>query len=554
MGQRLLLVIGSQCDSLGDTGKLRFLPELAHHLHELMTQPGLGACVGVPLASPHLPGLLIDPTVEEAKTAIESAIELASRKSATLVLAYIGHGVFPDEMDADFYLMAKNTPNTSSPNGENALHFAQFIKERLRPLSETGRLVVLLDTCHAATGAWEAMSRWATSRRGKLGYELLTATDDRRTANAPLSRAIIDLLGRGDPESGERIRCGDVHRVLYGQSHPSQHVAYNAWDAEFYLGRNIARDPGDVFWRAMPGLDRTGQLHAQIMAETQFFQPTQRLTELVACCRSHPVVVVVDDAGAGKSTLAAALVRPEITGGRVREGFVQAIALLGQATNPGNLAEDLARHLGRSVPGFEAAVAEFGRSAPEPERRRFGLVDPLACLAWKPLEHLPDRPTVRIVLDGFNQLPDDTRVAVGRALEGRPAHVHLVITTRGGTPDCPEGKAFPCGSIGPEELGPYLERRRVPEAASAPIRDKARGNWLLSKLLADAVLGDRSIDLTRLPGNVNDAFATLLDQAGAGRLGPGWTGSTPRSGHWPSPAQGPFCPCRSWSTRARVWE
>ena len=43
-----------------------------------------------------------------------------------------------------------------------------------------------------------------------------------------------------------------------------------------------------------------------------------------------PVVVLTGVAGAGKSTLAAALARPEIAGGRVPDGFVHAIAILGR--------------------------------------------------------------------------------------------------------------------------------------------------------------------------------------------------------------------------------
>ena len=70
------------------------------------------------------------------------------------------------------------------------------------------------------------------------------------------------------------------------------------------------------------------------------------------------------EAGAGKSTLAAALVRPELTGGRVPSDFVQAVSFLVQTTNQRSLATDLERQLRRAVPAFAEAVAEFERTCP----------------------------------------------------------------------------------------------------------------------------------------------------------------------------------------------
>ena len=70
MPQRRLLVIGSQCDNLNP---LNFLPEVAERLHALLIHPGPGECVGVPLDG-RTPGLLLDPTVAEARAAMEGAI------------------------------------------------------------------------------------------------------------------------------------------------------------------------------------------------------------------------------------------------------------------------------------------------------------------------------------------------------------------------------------------------------------------------------------------------------------------------------------------------
>ena len=55
------------------------------------------------------------------------------------------------------------------------------------------------------------------------------------------------------PRPGTRLHGRDVHRLLKDRHRPAQHVAYNAEDARLSLARNIARDPGDVFWKDSPG-------------------------------------------------------------------------------------------------------------------------------------------------------------------------------------------------------------------------------------------------------------------------------------------------------------
>jgi hypothetical protein len=76
------------------------------------------------------------------------------------------------------------------------------------------------------------------------------------------------------------------------------------------------------------------------------------------------------EAGVGKSTLAAALARPEITQGFVPRDFAHAVGLLGGTTNLRYLAVDLEQQLRRSVAGFALAVEEFHRSVPRGEREK----------------------------------------------------------------------------------------------------------------------------------------------------------------------------------------
>jgi hypothetical protein len=97
MRQRRILGIGSQCQALGN---LPFLPEAARDLYAVMTDPERGGCVSAIEGD----GLLINPTVNDAKEAIKSAYLRASTDEAPLFLSYIGHGECAGE---DFYLLPR---------------------------------------------------------------------------------------------------------------------------------------------------------------------------------------------------------------------------------------------------------------------------------------------------------------------------------------------------------------------------------------------------------------------------------------------------------------
>ena len=57
--------------------RLSFLPEVAARFHALMMAPGPGECLGTEVSDPH--GLILDPTVDEAKAAIKTAYDAAAR-------------------------------------------------------------------------------------------------------------------------------------------------------------------------------------------------------------------------------------------------------------------------------------------------------------------------------------------------------------------------------------------------------------------------------------------------------------------------------------------
>jgi hypothetical protein len=126
----------AQCRALGH---LDFLPQAAEALYAVMTDPERGACVSALEGE----GLLIDPSVGEAKDAIKAAYRRAARAEATLFIAYVGHG---ERADGDYYLLPQDAENP--PDSDTALHLTNLIKEAHRKAAgRVDGLGVLVDAC-----------------------------------------------------------------------------------------------------------------------------------------------------------------------------------------------------------------------------------------------------------------------------------------------------------------------------------------------------------------------------------------------------------------------
>jgi hypothetical protein len=214
----------------------------------------------------------------------------------------------------------------------------------------------------------------------------------------------------------------------------------------------LHRGPVELFWQASSGA-------AEILAQTSFFQPTTQLDALVGASRSHRVVVLRGEAGAGKSNLAAALARPEIAGGRVPDGFLHAIAIPTKDTDLSSLGDELECQLRNSVPGFAEAVAEFGWRIPLPKREK---LDALSRKVLHALTYLSEKPEFRIVLDGFDRLSDFMRDAVHEAIAVWTENLRVVITARPETSGCPSGHTLDHGTTSRDALDGYLTSRQTP--------------------------------------------------------------------------------------------
>ena len=498
MGERRILVIGSQCEAARQP--LSFLPSLAQDLYAVMTDTELGRCV------PALDegALLVDPSVGEARDAIETAFQRASKDEATLFLAFIGHGEY---VGSDFYLLPCDAP--IPPMSHKALDLVQLIKDLHGIHSGVDGLVVLLDACHSGMGATGAAARWVGELAGTLRFEVLTATDDRTAADGCFSRNIAAIMREGIPGAPSELRCEQVREILVDRcpNQLPQLPTYNA-DPGLYLTRNVA-----VRREAWVNADVVA---AEVERLTVWFEPLPQLAEVVSANEDSLCVALVGLAGTGKSALAAALARPEVTDGMVPEAFVQAIAFITEGTTASLLAEQLAHQLRGSVPGFADAKAVFCRHTTQDELAE---LDALQREIIGPLRRLHGDRKVRVVVDGLDQLPPAAASLVQRGLDLLASDpllgfVRLVVTSRAETSLPTGARKLTVGRADDEQIRAYLKRRQIAPGLGDTIVTRADGNWLISRLLADlATAGAVAEDL---PQDLVKIYDHALHQAGAG--------------------------------------
>jgi flagellar biosynthesis regulator FlbT len=494
MGGRNLLVIGSQCRNLP---KLSFLPDVAAKLYEAMTDPERGACQ--PALDPS--GLVIDPTVAEAKTAIRTAFEQAAHDEATLLLAVIGHGEQVTE-DGDFYLLPIDAE--VPPADDTALNLVNHVKG-LRRQHETDGLVVLVDTCYSGTGAVAAGKAWPSMSLGEFRFEFLTATADRPAFDGCFSKSLVHWAQVGMSGTLGDLRCEAVRIALADRcpNQRAQHVSYQS-DPGLFLAHNLAPDVVANPVASTPAAGNAERL-------TAWFQPTRDLERVVEFSQRYPLVAVVGDAGAGKSAIAAALIRPEVAPGMVPPRFAQAVVFAAESSTPTQVAMDLSGQLRRSVPGFTELGRAFERAASEEE---WNGLDALHRQVVGPLT-LHEGGPVRIVIDAMDQLPEDSSALVRAAVTAlAELGARIVLTARpdGWLPERTE--QLQIRAADDAAVRAYLESRGIGGDAAREISALASGNWLVVSLLADLVSAP-AFDVSGLSASWGSIYDAALSSIGA---------------------------------------
>jgi hypothetical protein len=456
--------------------------------------------------------LLVDPTVEEADQAIEAAIASASVAADTLLLAFVGHG---EHVGENFYLLPKDA--AWPPDSRRAVLLATRIQELLARHSGLDGLLLLVDACHSGLGAMQAAEDWPRTIAQAGGrFEVLTSADDREAADGCFTTTLTELLRSGESSRGESLRCADA-KELVQQACGEQVATWLAFDgrrftrqgdAGLWLGRNPARLRGLAPLAGTPAWGQVEQL-------TAWFERTPQLDQLYDAARTSRCVALVGPAGQGKSTLAAALARSELADDLLPARFLHALVFATPATLEADLAADLASQLALTVDGFPAATDAFQAHIPAKVLAGLG---PLKQLLGA-LGLLGNGRPVRLAVDGLDQLTAQAAPAVHaalRTLAGDPGlgRVKLVVTARPDATLPPGAVTLELDRVDDEYLERYLQRRGLPTATVSAVSQRAEGNWLVARLLADLAV-DGDLPAGQLPAGLQGAYRQELRRAGS---------------------------------------
>ncbi|MEV6559947.1 tetratricopeptide repeat protein [Nocardia sp. NPDC051756] len=425
MGGRLALVVGSECVALGELG---FTGELATGLYGSLTEAG-----GWRSATEE-DGPVLNPTAAQLVTAVDAAFEAAGQRQATLLLAFIGHGVATSA--EDFYLLGHDSP--AVPNSHNAFHLTQEIRERLNQSAVDG-LVVLVDACETGQGVIGAARRWTDLLAQSAGrMEMLVAAGEGPAFSGCFTRTLLSTFDGGLPLRGENLLPADLVDPIAGECIHQQpqylsftsgavSVAHGA-DPGLWLVPNTARHRDAVSGRSAAGF--VDQLTRGLLVTPDVREHLDTIVD----AGSNRLRVVIGPAGAGKSTLLAMLIRPSLVEGlAVTPEYITAAVFLTAASSIEAVAAELAAQLSARLPGFaEAAQTVHAHRA----RDEFDIFDlsvrhPLARLSTSGRR-------VTLVLDGLNQPQEGTRRLLVSAIADLTRrddlrHVRVIIGIRDGT-------------------------------------------------------------------------------------------------------------------------
>ena len=421
---RHALVVGSQCDALGETLRLSFLPDRAERLFEVLTDPSLGGCERAPVSV-----LLLDPTMEQLKTAVLDSVKRAAAVRATLMFAYIGHAVrSPTQMSRPLFLLPTDA-DADAPMTDTAYQVGSRLGEL--GLADLDGLILILDACHAGAGVRDVVES-SLDLKTQVRLELLASTFLREAYDGCFTGSMIDLLRHGRPElSSDYLDIETVANVATGTCQnpdpPIYHgagVGRDSSDPGLFVSRNVASP------NAWP---LTGTEEGSLAVEmTGAFQVTHDVERVRAALDSDRLVLVEGPAGSGKSVLVAALARPELVPDLPRR-YLAGVAFTAVTNTLDGIADSLHRQL-RRIPQFiDAAerhqVAFAGEVDRQPALERW-VFGPLRIM-----EPLGIGKRIRIAIDGVDQLDPANRSALlgavtNSAADPRLQQVGLLLSSR----------------------------------------------------------------------------------------------------------------------------
>lgn len=340
--QRYAFVVASQWGVHPDLETLR---TDAGELRDLLTDPNRGDCLPA-----HGDGLLFDPgAVTDVRAALRGAFERAGAARSPLLLAFLGHGYVC--ADGEFLFPVTTSPGV--PDSATAFAVPACLRELLLDYGGVRGLTVVVDACSAGAAALAAAQEWFPSamHTGRE-IEVLASTDGRPAYGLTFSRALNRVVRHGHVRLERVMHTRPLARTLGAEladqrpqavTWSGSHPAGKRMPIPHWVARNVAHDHHLSVVAATAG--------GGLLNRLTYFQAPPTLPDLHRVVLGHRAVALQGPLGSGKTTLVAALSRPELlpeAAGRSEwvDAVVTVIAATGQgAVLPKALLADAAARL-----------------------------------------------------------------------------------------------------------------------------------------------------------------------------------------------------------------
>ncbi|WP_172401669.1 tetratricopeptide repeat protein [Mycobacterium paraense] len=481
-------------------GNLSFTEKCAHDLYDALKEAGWKTPENKPV---------IDPSTADLTKSVVDALGAAHKARATLLIAFIGHGIANPNLG--FFLMAKDSL-PAKLSYSTAFHMGYVLQQELEYCNRLDGLILLIDACETGQGITEAAEGWLkilALNRSRM--DMLVASGTGSAYDGCFTRTILSIFKNGLNGSGDNLLCGNLQATINNTCvAKAQHLEFSGATASgedlgLWLVPNVARSRDAVTGRPTAG--RIDQLLSRVIVTNSMRKQLSAIED----AGSSPLRLVVGAAGSGKSTILALLIRPKKAeelgiGLGVADNYIKGAVFLDTNSTLETLAAELATQMAVTVAGFPAARTAVAEELLRGETQEDSAWE---MLVIQPLLRCNMVGPVHLIVDGLDQpqLGERDRIisavlqltAHARAKEFRHVRLIVGVRSRQRIDNRPEFTESPRIEVTPptwEDIAHAVSKgtnQSTPADRLAKlVNESSSGGWLIARLiyeLADRIPG-----------------------------------------------------------------